>query len=101
MSKTEIMAKLTAGEIDVQEAATLLAGQMVASGANVTMKVSEKGCITFRGLPGANVRYGFSPRKETLEWLYANREKVEAFLEKNKAEIAERSAASRAARKAA
>ena len=102
MSREEILAKLKDQKISVEEAALLLAKQMAPTvQANVTMKVSEKGCVTFRGIPGGNVRYGFSPRRETLEWLYANQEKVEAFLKGNEQEITTRSEASRLARKAA
>ena len=100
MSNLEILKRVVSGELTTEEADKLLSAAAT-SGANVTMKVSEKGCVTFRGLPGANVRYGFSPRRETLEWLYANKAKVEAFLKQNSKEITKRSDASREARKAA
>jgi len=96
MSNLEILAMVQSGKLSVEEAVKLMA-----TSGDVTMKVSEKGCVTFRGMPGANVRYGFSPRRETLEWLYANRDKVEAFLKQNEKEIRKRSDASREARKAA
>lgn len=48
-----------------------------------SMKVSEKGCISIRGLRGANVKFGFTAYVSTIEDLFASREKIEAFIKQN------------------
>jgi len=97
MTKTEILEALKAGKLSVEDAAALLPATVTGK---VTMKVSEKGCVTFRGVPGANVQYGLSLRKETIAWLYASKKEVEEFVRKNAAELEKRSEESRKAKAA-
>lgn len=99
MTVDQILAQVAGGTVKPEEAGKLL--NALRPEAKTSMKVSEKGCVTFRGIPGANIRYGFSPRRETLEYLFAHEQQITEFIKKNRVEIDKRSAASRAAKEAA
>ena len=99
-TQEKILAALAAKEITTEEASDCL-DAITKPAAAFSMKVSEKGCVTFRGVPGANVQYGLSLRKESLKHLFTNRVKIEQFVKDNEKEIDKRSAESRAAAKAA
>jgi hypothetical protein len=53
------------------------------NGRHVTMKVSEKGAITFRQVPGTSAKFGMTLYVETVEWLYANVKTVTQFIKDN------------------
>ena len=100
-TKVELLQELAAGNVTAEVALEYLARLDAKGNKGATMKVSEKGCITFRGIPGISVKYGMSPRVETLEWLYAHEKEVRAFVSENRALIEKRSAASKAKKEAA
>ena len=103
VSQHDVLGLLAAGEVEVDAVARYLALLESKNGQNggaVRMKVSDKGCVTFRGLKGTNAQFGLHLRVETLDWLYANAEKVKAFIEEHASVIAARSAASKAKSKA-
>ncbi len=85
--KEHVLKALAAGELGVQEAMALLAKFERASGGG-TLKVSQKGAIQFRGVPGISVKFGLTLYGKTLEWLYANRETVERFIADHRDELA-------------
>lgn len=99
VSRHDVLGLLAGGDVDVDDVArylSLLDSKNGQSGGGVRMKVSEKGCVTFRGLKGTNAQFGLHLRVETLDWLYANAQKVKAFIQEHSAVIAARSAASKA-----
>jgi hypothetical protein len=99
VSRHDVLGLLAAGEVEVDAVArylSLLESKNGQNGGGVRMKVSEKGCITFRGVKGTNGKFGLHLRVETLDWLYANAEKVKAFIQEHASVIAARSAASKA-----
>ena len=99
VSRHDVLGLLAAGEVEVEAVARYLSLLDSGSGQNgggARMKVSEKGCITFRGVKGTNSQFGLHLRVETLDWLYANAEKVKAFIQEHAGVIAARSAASKA-----
>lgn len=98
VSRHDVLGLLAAGEVEVDAVARYLSLLESKNGQNggARMKVSDKGCITFRGVKGTNAKFGLHLRVETLDWLYANAEKVKAFIQEHASVIAARSAASRA-----
>jgi hypothetical protein len=88
MSREEILAQLKSGKIKVEEAAMLLAEQMVpASSVAFTMKVSEKGCISFRGVPGTNGKFGLTLYAKSVQFLFAKRNEIEAWVKAHNAQL--------------
>jgi hypothetical protein len=57
------------------------------SGGAPRMKVSDKGGVTFRGVVGTNAKFGVTLYPVTLQWLFANREQIEAFLEQHRDQL--------------
>lgn len=55
------------------------------AGGAFTIKVSEKGCVQMRGVPGTNVKFGFTLYATTIQWLYKpeNAEKILKFVADN------------------
>ena len=99
VSRDDVLGLIASGDVEVDAASrylSLLESKNGQSGGGVRMKVSEKGCVTFRGLKGTNAKFGLHLRVETLDWLSANAEKVKAFIQEHSAVIAARSAASKA-----
>jgi hypothetical protein len=105
VSRHDLLGMIARRDVEVEAASRYLTllesknGKNGKNGGGVRMKVSEKGCITFRGLKGTNAQFGLHLRVETLDWLYANAEKVKAFVDEHASVIAARSAASKASRK--
>jgi hypothetical protein len=68
-----------------EERARVLAEAGIRTGGlgHPSLKVSEKGGIQFRSVPGASIKFGLTLFAETVVWLYDNREEVEAFMRKN------------------
>ncbi len=101
-SQHEVLAALKAGTVELEDVSRYLATLSGGTNGNgVRMKVSDKGCVHFRGLKGTNVRFGLALRVEALDWLFSHREKIERFIKDNQAEINRRSEESRAERSAA
>jgi hypothetical protein len=98
VSQDDVLGLLAAGEVEVDAVSRylLLLESKNGNGAGVRMKVSEKGCVTFRGLKGTNAQFGLHLRVETLDWLFANTGKVKEFIKEHANVIAARSAASKA-----
>lgn len=84
----EAIAAHKAGKIDDAEYKEVLAKLFGnGNGREVTMKVSEKGACTFRGVPGTSGKFGMTLYPETLEWLYANQKRVEQFIKDNDSKL--------------
>ena len=105
MTKEQILAAVAKGPdeggISAAEAIGLL--DALGGGGNgqvFSMKVTEKGCVGMRGLPGCNVRFGLALRVETLlAILDKHPDKIRAFIKDNAKELERLSAVSRAAAK--
>ena len=78
-----ILSDLSNKVISQEQASIELSAIAPARESRVTMKVSEKGCVTFRNMPGASVKFGLSLYPETLKTLFAQREAIEAFIVEN------------------
>lgn len=53
------------------------------AGGAFSMKVSEKGAVSLRGVPGCNIRFGLTLYAEALEFLFSHREQIERFIADN------------------
>lgn len=49
-----------------------------------SMKVSEKGAITFRGVPGTHHSFGLTLYGKTIEFLFSHKEEIEQFIAANR-----------------
>ena len=91
VSQKEALELLTDGAINLPTAQRyieyLVAQARKASGGAPRMKVSDKGGVTFRGVVGTNAKFGVTLYPVTLQWLFANREQIEAFLEQHRDQL--------------
>ena len=87
MTREDILNQLMAGTVKIEEASKLLASIEVknGNGAPFTMKVSEKGAVSFRGVPGTHHMFGLTMYAKGVQFLIAHQKEIEAFIEKNKA----------------
>jgi hypothetical protein len=84
MTRDEVLVALKAGKLSVEDAGkALTALEPVVARAPFVMKVSEKGCITFRGVPGTHHSFGLSLYAEGVEYLLAKATEIKAFIAKN------------------
>lgn len=84
-SQAEILSMVKKGTITIEEADKLLdKAKAKGNGQSYTVKVSEKGCVQLRGVPGASIRFGLSLYPKTIQWLYEHKEELEKFIETNK-----------------
>jgi hypothetical protein len=101
VSRDDVLGLIASGDVEVEAASrylSLLESKNGQSGGGARMKVSDKGCVTFRGVKGTNAQFGLHLRVKTLDWLFANAEKLKAFIREHAGVIATRSAASRASK---
>ncbi len=87
MSNLEVLELLKSGKITVSEAAQTLQQFSSAPSAPFTMKVSEKGALTFRGVPGTHHLFGLSIYAKGVEFLFAHKAQIEAFIKANHAKL--------------
>jgi len=85
-SMSAILDAVKAGLVDVAIAGDAIADMQKTTGP-FSMKVSEKGCVTFRGLKGVSVKFGLSLYPATLQALYAKKDEIEKFMESNRAAL--------------
>lgn len=84
MSTQEILVAVQTGALSIADASKLLPS---GGAAPFTIKVSEKGAIQMRGVPGASVKFGLTLYASAIEFLFANRERIEKFIADNSADI--------------
>ena len=92
VSKAEVLELMSDGSITMQVASQYLdyllaKAKQSGGGGTPRMKVSEKGGVTFRGVVGTNAKFGLTLYPVTLKWLFAQREQIEAFMQKNKGQL--------------
>ena len=98
MKTTEdILKGLASKTITVDQAMAMIAALETSP---IGMKMSEKGCVTFTGLPGTHFKFGLSMYPKTVEALFANKDAIEGFLKDNAVELSKRGEASKAASQA-
>jgi hypothetical protein len=91
MSLELLLSQVAAGTLSVSDAAKLMPpAQCSGAGANVKLKVSEKGCITFRNAPGVSVKFGATHYVSFVEWILDNQETVRKFIADNAKLLARR-----------
>jgi hypothetical protein len=73
----EIVSSISAMTPDEQKA---LREALGVSGGKPSLKVSEKGAVSFRQIPGSSVRFGLTLYAETLLWLFENQDAVKTFV---------------------
>lgn len=84
----EICTLLAQQKITPIEAAQMISAvQSAGNGKTYDVGVSEKGCVSFKRVPGTNGKFGLSMYPVTLQWLFAHREEIEKFMEDNKAKL--------------
>jgi len=88
MSKIhDLVSDMTAEELrDLREA-------LGVAGGRPSLKVSEKGAVSFRQIPGASVRFGLTLYAETILWLYENQDAVRGFVRENTKQLSWKRAA--------
>ena len=87
MTKMEVLEQLKSGKIKIEEANALLNSMEQRSAGPFTMKVSEKGAITFRGVPGASVKFGMTLYAKGVQFILDHEKEIRAFIEKNKGQL--------------
>jgi hypothetical protein len=88
MTQNEILLQLAAGKITPVEAGELLAkvnGPTVSS--TPRMKVTEKGCVQFRGVPGVSVKFGATHYVSFVEWVLDHAQVVKDFIKANEGKL--------------
>ena len=86
-SMTAILDAVKAGLVDVNVAGQAIGEMQKSGGGQFSMKVSEKGCVSFRGMKGISVKFGLSLYPATLQALFARKEEIEKFMEANRASL--------------
>ena len=89
MTQNEILLLLAAGKLTPAEAGELLTkvnGPAVSSAPR--MKVTEKGCVQFRGVPGVSVKFGATHYVSFVEWVLDHAQLVRDFIKDNDAKLA-------------
>lgn len=81
MSNDEILFLVKSGKLSVEDASRQL--ESLAPSAPFSMKVSEKGAITFRGVPGSHHLFGLSIYAKGVEFLLAHKAEIEGFIKAN------------------
>jgi hypothetical protein len=83
MKKEEILAKLAAGDLTVDEAAKLLAEQETAKRGALYCKVSQKGAVSLYGLQ----RMPVTLYVEQWERLFGFADELQSFMKEHDAEL--------------
>ncbi len=88
-NKNEILLQLAAGKITPAEAGELLTKVNGPTVSNTPrMKVTEKGCVQFRGVPGVSVKFGATHYVSFVEWVLDHAQLVRDFIKDNDAKLA-------------
>lgn len=85
-TREDILKQLKSGKVTIEEAVALLA-TTDAPATPFSMKVSEKGCVSFRGVPGTNGKFGLTLYAKSVQFLFSHQKDIEAFIAKNKAAL--------------
>lgn len=85
MSYQDVLNKLANNEITAEQAGELLKAAMPAERGKATprLKITEKGCLGMRGVPGTNVKFGLSLYATTVEWILDNADTLKQFISDN------------------
>jgi hypothetical protein len=89
MTREEILSALVSGKItNIAEAAALLESLTPSRAVNgFSMKVSEKGAIAFRGIPGSHHVFGTTLYAKGVLCLLEHEKEIRAFVESNRARL--------------
>jgi hypothetical protein len=83
-TKEQVLAALASGQMTVDAASAWLSAHSGNGHSNgISLKVSEKGAVSIRGIKGVSVKFGLTLYAAALEDLFANKDKIEAFIKAN------------------
>lgn len=87
-SKEQVLSALAGGQCTVDAASAWLAAHTSNGHSNgMSLKVSEKGAISVRGIKGISVKFGLTLYAVAFEELFANKDKIEAFIKANNGKL--------------
>ena len=87
-TKEQVLAALAGGQCTVDAASAWLAAHSSnGHGNGISLKVSEKGAVSIRGIKGISVKFGLTLYAVALEDLFANKDKIEAFIKANNGKL--------------
>lgn len=88
LTTAEILALVQSGKLKPAEAVAMLdAAKATGGGQAASLKVSEKGCVQFRGVPGISIRFGLSLYPKTIEWILDNADALREFIKNNHSKL--------------
>ena len=84
-AKDAVLQSLSGKTMEMDDASNLLDEISLARVTALTagtfkMKVTEKGCLQFRGVPGVNVKFGLSLYVEAVEFLLDHQAEIKRYI---------------------